>query len=95
MGEAGEGERAVGSHIETRTIERLDDTTAKRPASVWSQQKSMAEDMTEFTDEEIHLGFEILTSIYQLNVTLSFTIPPNNNLEKQDQLSLLYREICD
>lgn len=37
VSEAGEGERAVGQHIETQTAERLENTTAERPASVWSQ----------------------------------------------------------
>lgn len=36
VGEAGEGEWAVGPHIETWTVKRLDDPTAKSPASVWS-----------------------------------------------------------
>lgn len=37
VGEACEGERAVGPDVVTWTVERLDDSTAKRPASVWSQ----------------------------------------------------------
>lgn len=35
VGEAGESERAVGAHVETWTIERLDNPAAKCPASVW------------------------------------------------------------
>lgn len=34
LGESGEGERAVRSHIEARTIKGLDDPTTKSPASV-------------------------------------------------------------
>lgn len=41
VGEAGEGERASGPHVENRAVERLDDPAAECPASIWSQQKSI------------------------------------------------------
>lgn len=40
VGEAGEGEGTAGSHIETWTVERLDDTAAEGPANVWSVEVS-------------------------------------------------------
>lgn len=40
VGEAGEGERAAGPHVEAWTVERLNDPAAKSPASVWSPQRS-------------------------------------------------------
>lgn len=40
VGEAGEGEGAAGPHIETWTVEGLDDTAAECPANVWSVEVS-------------------------------------------------------
>lgn len=37
VGEAGEREWAVWPDVETWTVERLDDSAAKCPASVWTQ----------------------------------------------------------
>lgn len=36
LGESGEGERAVRSHIEAGTVKGLDDPAAKSPANVWA-----------------------------------------------------------